>query len=520
MDTRLSKNWLLRVAIVCLLATTGCRQVSPDPVPTETTQESCADSDVQAYIGELQSFRPLYGDFDFIENENYDGSVDTEVYKKLVACGESAVPQLIEELTLNGMIALHMESYNALILSILTEIGSDAVPKLVEIIQNSEFSNAAATVALGSIASKASSEVSDVIPILVQDLRDYGAEQYALGEMGSAAVPALIQLLQSDVLEERSRSAVVSLLGNIGPSASEATPLLLEILETSPNEEIFTALALSKIGTASSTVVPLILEAIEATKLMDSSSDRFLIETEVLSHYGGLAKDAAPVLGNLMKAEAESEFPDFLTLCYATTALGKMGQAGEAQLEDLYRNHQDIHIKVLAAYGLINFRQEIPDLLLEEENLQIWASMQEVECFDPSSPALTFSDSATPALIKISKSENEKLQVFGIYGLGNIDAPSREVVSELIQKLQSNNSTVRLAAVEALGTLGELAREASDEIFATLQDSDKEVREAASIALFQVNQTNPATSLNILAFDTGASGRKVSGVISRTWSRR
>ena len=197
-----------------------------------------------------------------------------------------------------------------------------------------------------------------------------------------------------------------------------------------------------------------------------------------------------------------------------------MGQSGKSQLEALYRNHQDIRIKVLAAHGLVNFRQELPALLLEEENLQIWASMNDSDCFDPRWPALAFSDNATPALMKISKSENEKLQVFGIYGLGNIDNPSREVVSELIQKLQSNNPTVRLAAVEALGTLGKSAREASDEIFAVLQDSDKEVREAASIALFQVNQTNPGTSLKILAFATGASARYNSKAISRVWSRR
>lgn len=332
MDTRLSKKFLLRVSAICLFIAASCSQVNPISAITTTTRKNCAYSDIQKYIEELQSFKPYNGYGYDNSNENYDGSVNVEAYKMLVACGESAVPHLLDELILTGMVALNMDSYNALILSLLTEIGSDAVPKLVEIIQNLDDYQQRATVALGSIGSEALSETSDIIPLLVQNLRKYGSvEQYALSEMGSEAVPALIQLLQSDAnLKERRLIAVP--LGNIGPSASEATPLLLEILKTSPNEENDgqVLIALSKIGTASSSVVPLTLEAIEAggfkfIKNPDGSIDNYgsaILATKTLSYYGALAKDAAPVLGNMLEAKAtEADFLSFLPLCYAATAL-------------------------------------------------------------------------------------------------------------------------------------------------------------------------------------------------------
>lgn len=514
---KLFTHGLLSIFIVGLLTKTNCAQINTERASHKTLQSNCTDSKIEGYIERLSNFRP--GDIETgMDNKNYDGSFDADAYQKLVDCGERSVPKLIAELTMQSIMGYANEPYNAVVGRALGQIGSDAVPTLISIIQNPNevypFNNVhlSAIFALGAIGS----EASEAIPVLVRAFEEKQGEYelptrafiFALSEMGAEAVPTLIQLLQTN--DTKKQSLATYALGNIGSAAYNATPVLLK------QSDFGAAYTLSKIGTASSIIVPFLIKIIHQT-------DRDYIAVTSLRHYGFSAQESAPVLGDILEVYLESKtiygFKDNAIICDAVTALGKMGQKGKLQLDALYQNHDDIRIKVLAAHGLVNFYEEVPPLLVE--NLHVWGNLSPEECFNMRHTALGFSDRAIPALLAALNENNEELQIFAIYGLGNVDNPNSEVVYKLIQKLKDKNPTIRLASVEALGSIGKAARSASDALFAALQDTDEEVRREAAIALFKVNSANPRVADGVLeGFNTGASGEKVSRAIARTWSER
>jgi HEAT repeat protein len=144
-----------------------------------------------------------------------------------------------------------------------------------------------AVTALGQIGPGA----VNAVPALVQTLDDSSgqvrAAAVALGKVGKAALPELVAAL--DAQQERVRLGAALALGHAGPDAEEAIPKLIGSLnDSSPEVRAAAAAALGKVGKEA--LPPLI-------KALNAKEDRVRLGAiEALGHLGPPARDAIPKL--------------------------------------------------------------------------------------------------------------------------------------------------------------------------------------------------------------------------------
>ncbi len=188
----------------------------------------------------------------------------------------------------------------------------EAISALVSALNNepNEVVRQSVAVALGSIDRQ---EAEKVVPALVLALKDDPEDKVrrvaanALGRFGSKAnetIPALITSLATD---PRSivRYSAASALGKFGPKANEATPALIAALKgrQSGDLRVIAAVALAETGYQSEDIIPPILDGIKRIKQFGFS----IRCAQACGRLGSLAKDAAPLLQNIMNDEDEHQ---------------------------------------------------------------------------------------------------------------------------------------------------------------------------------------------------------------------
>lgn len=304
--------------------------------------------------------------------------------------------------------------------------------------------------ALGEIGKMSSSEISVILPYLIQGLWEeeilyMRAASEALANLGAQAEPAvsaLIEVLNDNKRTELARLAATHALEKLGPIAVSAVSTLIQVLskEIGASELLrgSTVTALRKMGKeAASAVQPLItvLNEADASPFLRSSAAEALGE---LGHY--LEPKAVFFLVAELRHALKDD--DFHIRQSAAVALGSLGALASSAAIDLVRIMQeDEHFSTTqaAARALSQLKPH-----LESNQLKDMFSI----------------------LIQMLRGQNRPVVERAIETLGELGELAAPAVSSLTEILKNNSEDIetRRYAARALGKLGWVAKSALPEL--------------------------------------------------------
>jgi HEAT repeat protein len=195
----------------------------------------------------------------------------------------------------------------------LARLGANAVPALIEVLQNKEGqAQAYAAIALQRIGPDGKAATPALVEVIKKhkDLRHNARLQAiaALGKIGpgaKAAVSTLIDCTKEKPALSPARLAAVIALGQIGPEAKDAAPVLVDLLGEEETKvgplRLEAARALGRIGPTSGKEAVSALVALVETKKLGPTR---IVAINALGEMGSEAKNAVPALKS---AQQENE---------------------------------------------------------------------------------------------------------------------------------------------------------------------------------------------------------------------
>lgn len=199
----------------------------------------------------------------------------------------------------------------------LGRIGPEAVPSLIEMLQDENVAvRAAAARALGDIIRGTKDLPTLRATVKAPDASVRRATTAALGAIGAEAVPSLIELLKD--VEPTIRKMAAESLRGIGPQAKDAVPALkARLIDTDGMAQVAAALALWKISATVTDAVPVLTAA-----LKHPEEPVRVYAAEGLGDIGPAAKEAVPALRAMSQDQNANQST---TRRAATAALRKIG---------------------------------------------------------------------------------------------------------------------------------------------------------------------------------------------------
>ena len=182
-------------------------------------------------------------------------------------------------------------------LGLLGESGADAIPHLIEALQDVyEPVRLNAAYALGAIGEPAVSPLIETLSVEDPIMRRMAA--YALAAVGTPAVPALSEALQHT--EDVVRIEAAYAFAQIGSAAASAIPALMERTQDSTVEvRRYLPEAFGSLGPAAAPAVPVLCDILAN----DADGQARFEAALALAQIGPAASDAVPVLANALNDE-------------------------------------------------------------------------------------------------------------------------------------------------------------------------------------------------------------------------
>ena len=337
---------------------------------------------------------------------------------------------------------------------------------------------------------------SEAVPQLVETLQD-AKRQYAvvviLGGIGPAAEPAVAQLttlLSEPKLGPDLGREIVLALAHIGPAAHAAVPALLKILENDESKlRASAAWALAKIDDrdARETVLKFLIKVLpkrDDSELSVVAPMALLLlarDNDALTHFA--LPRVAELLGH-ESAQVKSE---------AAAALAALGEKAAPAIPDLDAGLEDpdpslrvAFLTALAAIGPASVAA-LPNIekLLANPVLSVrYAASHAVGKIGPSA------NEAVPRLERNLNDRDEFLQFVSAWALVHVD-PDREDLAAIclgpfVHNLNHHDPHVRNEAVLALSLLGPRAKSAVPALEAIANDPDETVRKSVTESLLRI----------------------------------
>ncbi len=315
----------------------------------------------------------------------------------------------------------------------------------------------------------------------------------AFTEMGADAIPKLLEAVRRDK-DERLRRAVAQGLGGMGPAAAAA--LVGAVRDDDVYVRLTALEALDHLTSQPELPVPqrIALALIEA--LADKSQAQRQLAAQSLSRLGPKSDEAVAALLRSLKDDEDARVRRTVAAGLTTVlrrghcteaivdglAAAASGddeasvRAGAATALGFVDKHKETAVKALAAalkdrYG--NVRQAAAQALLQ--------------LGEDSKGALA------PLVAALDSDTYPKVAWYAAGALGAIGPPAAEAVPALIKALGDKDGSVRATAAEALGKIGPAASKAAPALLTALRDQAPLVRETAARSL--VNIRAPAEEL-------------------------
>jgi len=409
----------------------------------------------------------------------------------------------------------------AYLLSAFADYGAEAVPRLIEVLDQPDGRYWAALV-INEIGPEAAPATDALLKALKEDDRpDVRRELIlalgAIGPKAKDAVPALTKALDSDA--PGVPLAAVYALGSIGEAASPAAEKIRRLAaEDAEPTQTISLWALAKISPddedLQKRIVPLLVEEIDdedertrmaaARALGDLKPDPDLFIPEVkrvladatpeqmdraLTAFATLGSAAVPRLIDALDYEEIDE--------KVAGILARIGpeakDAVPALTKLLDRDDADARTEALIALAAMGpaAKSAVPEMedALDDPDMNVrYAAAFALGSVGPDAKG------AKAALQKRLDGADEFLATISAWALAQID-PGCQVTSPksvplLIGALDSPSPRVRQGAAEALGCLGPMAADAADELEALTDDPVPAVSEAAREALDAVRKSD------------------------------
>lgn len=353
------------------------------------------------------------------------------------------------------------------------------MPKMVTALKSAAPADAAAI--LSTIA-----EAGDqAVPFLIECLDNKDARYWAclaLADIGPAAkkaVPQLTRLQASDEPQLRLQSLVA--LGQIGPHAKSAVPAIAKSLQSDKVEGVryAAAFALGQIGAGDKQSRAALTKATE-------SDDAFL---QVVSAWAlaRVAKDDKKLQDKLSTLILDALGSDKVAVRRAAArALAEINPPPEVAAPRLIKAIHDGDpsvignaIDALASLGT-QIVPRIADNALKNKELRLYAT-RVLARIGPDAKE------AAPALAEALADAQGDFRREAQFVLGMFGSAAAPAVPELIKSLTSDDEQIRNSAVYALGKIGPAAKAASPELRSLLSADDDFVRFAATWALVRID---------------------------------
>ena len=324
-----------------------------------------------------------------------------------------------------------------------------------------------------------------------------------LANIGSAAVPQLIEVL-SDT-DKSVHYYAASALGRIGPEARDAVFLLIGMLDDErENIREIAVTALGRIGQPAhkvSNIMNMILVPEWESMCEDPvrESEVTVVGKNVAPYLIAMLKEedaslrhaAAGALGNIAVPIAVPALIDTLddkedfVRGAAAGALGEIGAPAEAAVPLMINmirgnDNDSIRYNIILGLGKIGSPSVIPVLIeaLDDDDAYVRRAAIHQLCVirEPISQVV-------PALMQTLADSDSHVRFLGAIALSKIGEPA---IAVLIEGLSDEVDVVRREAAFALGKMGPTAQTAVPALKQALKDKDKRVRQKATRALKQI----------------------------------
>lgn len=353
------------------------------------------------------------------------------------------------------------------------------MPRMVKALKSAQPADAAAI--LSTIAEAG----EEAIPFLIECLDNNEARYWAclaLADMGPAAkkaVPQLTKLQESDEPQVRLQALVA--LGQIGPDAKSAVPAIVKSLDGDKVAGVryAAAFALGEIGagdkqsraalTKSIESDDAFLQVVSAWALARVAKDDKKLQDQVtVLIIDGLKSDKVDVRRAAARALAEINPPREMVEPVLIKAIHDSDQSviGNA-------------IDALASLGT-KIVPRISNNALKNKELRLYA-VRVLAKIGPDAKE------AAPALAETLADAEGDYRREAQFVLGLFGPAAAPAVPELIKSLASDDDHIRNSAIYALGKIGPAAKDASAELRALLADDEEFVRFAATWALVRID---------------------------------
>ena len=398
--------------------------------------------------------------------------ITVRILNQMGAEAEASVPVLIELLRQENFFVHEHSSFTdfrELVSETLVNIGSAAVPRLIEVLSDSDKSVA--------------------VPQLIEVLSD-------------SAIPQVIIEALSDADKSVGYYAA-SALGRIGPEARDAVFLLIRMLDDEREDSREVAVtALGRIGQPAHkvsdimnmTLVPewesMCEDPVEFEVTVVGKNVAPYLIAMLTEENPNLRLAAAGALGNIA---APIAVPALIDTLYdeedfvrgaAAWALGEIGRPAQAAVPDLINMLDDendsIRRKVVSGLGGIGTPMVIPILIeaLDDDDASVRRAAIHQLCVirEPISTVV-------PALMRTLADSDSHVRFLGAIALSKIGEPA---IAVLIEGLSAEVDAVRREAAFALGEIGPTAQAAVPALKQALIDKNKQVRINAARALRKI----------------------------------
>ncbi|HEX7448794.1 MAG TPA: HEAT repeat domain-containing protein [Pirellulales bacterium] len=357
------------------------------------------------------------------------------------------------------------------------------IPKMVKTLKSAAPAEAAAILSTLAEAGR------EAVPFLVECLDDQDASYWAclalaqIGPDAKAAVAKLASLEQREEPEVRLQALVA--LGEIGPDARSALPVVVKALETDKTVGVryAAAYALGQIGGSD--------QQSRAALLTAMDGDDAFLQVVAAWAVAGAARGDKPLqekATKLILAGLKSDNVDLRRA--AARAFAEINPPPEVVAPVLLKAIQDDDPSVIgnAVDALASLGPRIvPRVVnngLNNKELRLYA-LRVLARIGPDAKE------AAPALIEALKDAEGEYRREVQFVLGLFGADSAAAVPELMKSLVSDDEHIRNSAIYALGKIGAAAKAAEHDLRQLLADDDDFVRFAATWALVRIDPSDP-----------------------------
>ena len=418
--------------------------------------------------------------------------IAVRILNQMGAEAEESVPVLIELLRQENFFVHEHTSFTnfrELVSETLANIGSAAVPQLIEVLSDTDKS--AAVPQLIEVLS------DNAVPqLIIEALSDTDKSVHyyaalALGRIGPEARDAVFLLIgMLDDERENIREVAVTALGRIGQPAHKASNIMNMTLVPEWESMCEDPVREFEVTVVGKNVAPYLIAML---KEENASLRR--------AAAGALGNIAAPIAVPAL-IDTLDDKEDFVRGA-AAWALGEIGAPAEAAVPLMINmirgnDNDSIGSSIISGLGKIGGPSVIPVLIeaLDDDDAYVRRAAIHQLCVirEPISQVV-------PALMQTLADPDSHVRFLGAIALSKIGEPA---IAVLIEGLSDEVDVVRRESAFALGKIGPTAQAAVPALKQALKDKDKRVRQKATRALKQIA---PSEVPSIV--DEGESGEKV-----------